>query len=199
MAYLRISEARTLGQAESRRLQKGASRILAEESLRFTETTTYDVFLSHSYDDADVILGIKMATEALGLRVYVDWIDDPSLDRHNVTAGTAKVLRVRMRACSCLVYAHSPNTPDSRWMPWELGHFDGFKPGYVWILPLVLEYDSEFKGQEYLGLYPTIERLESIPGRIGDLGFKAVRLNESIVSIPLAKAAKGVYDGVTRG
>jgi hypothetical protein len=201
VAYLRISEARAWGQAETGRLQKRAAQILAEESERFSAAVNYDVFLSHSFQDAEVILGVKTAAEASGLRVYVDWIDDPGLDRDKVTAKTAGVLRGRMRASSSLVYAHSTNTPDSKWMPWELGHFDGFRPGYVWILPLVVEYDSEFAGQEYLGLYPIIEMIESVAGRILagnrrlDLGFKHVRMEERFIDIPLSKAAKGEYGG----
>ena len=44
-------------------------------------------------------------------------------------------------------------------MPWELGYFDGFRPDSISILPLVENYDSEWAGQEYLGLYPVIEKL----------------------------------------
>jgi hypothetical protein len=79
-------------------------------------------------------------------------------------------------------------------MPWELGYFDGFKPGYVWILPLVMDYDSEFKGQEYLGLYPTVEDVGLVAGRV-DLGFRAVRVEERAINIPLAKAVTGAYGG----
>jgi hypothetical protein len=58
----------------------------------------------------------------------------------------------------------------------------------VWILPLVESYDFEFKGQEYLGLYPTVDKIERLPGRL-DLGFTNV--GESKEYIPLAKAASG--------
>jgi hypothetical protein len=198
MAYLRISEARALGQAVTGRLQKRASQILAEDSQGLSVAVGYDVFLSHSFQDADVILGVRTAAEVSGLKVYVDWIDDPGLDRNKVNAKTAEVLRGRIKASSSLVYAHSSNTEDSKWMPWELGYFDGFKPGYVWILPLVVEYDSEFQRQEYLGLYPTIEKIESVAGRL-NLGFKGVSLEEGTINIPLAKAAKGEYGGLFRG
>ena len=87
-------------------------------------------------------------------------------------------------------------------MPWELGYFDGFKPGFVCILPLVQQYDSEFKGHEYLGLYPTIENLDEIPGR-PNLGMKKVLDNRgdryvNVVNIPLVEAAKGTYGGLVR-
>jgi hypothetical protein len=94
-----------------------------------------------------------------------------------------------MKTSSCLVYVHSPNATQSMWMPWELGYFDAFKPGYVWNLPLVSASDSEFKGQEYQGLYPPIEKLTTLAQRL-DLGF--LNVGEQRSGIPLAKAAKGM-------
>ncbi len=73
-------------------------------------------------------------------------------------------------------------------MPWELGYFDGFKPSYVWILPLVSAYDSEFNGQEYLGLYPPLEKLTDLAGRL-TLAF--LNVGDQHADIPLAKAARG--------
>jgi MTH538 TIR-like domain (DUF1863) len=188
MAYLRISEARTAGQAARAYVSKSASQILTEDSRRFSPTNHYDVFLSHSYQDADTIYGVRSIIESLGLSVYVDWIDDAALDRSRVTAKTAQVLRERMKTSSCLVYAHSANAAHSVWMPWELGYFDALKPSHVWILPLVSESDSEFRGQEYLGLYPPLEKLTTLAQRL-DLGF--LNVGEARAAIPLAKAASG--------
>jgi hypothetical protein len=188
VAYLRISEVRAAGRAAALPLQKNAGRILAEAARAFDAAAHYDVFLSHSFDDAEIIYGVKKMIEALGLTVYVDWIDDANLDRTKVTVKTAAILRERMKTCSSLVYAHSVNSPDSAWMPWELGYFDGLKPGYVWILPLVANSDSEFREQAYLGLYPSVEKLSDLHGR-PNLGFENVgNLKDSI---PLAKAARG--------
>jgi hypothetical protein len=91
-----------------------------------------------------------------------------------------------MKTCSSLVYVHTHNATQSVWMPWELGYFDGLKPRRVWILPLVSDYDSEFKGQEYLGLYPPIEKLDALTGTL-NLGFTGV--GETRSSVPLTKAA----------
>ena len=188
MAYLRISEARAAGQVARSYVSKTASQILTEDSRRFSSTNRYNVFLSHAYQDADTIHGVRSIIESLGLTVYVDWIDDAGLDRGKVTSKTAQVLRERMKTSSCLVYVHSANAAHSVWMPWELGYFDAFKPSHVWILPLVAESDSEFKGQEYLGLYPPLEKLTTLAQRL-DLGFLNVGQERS--AIPLAKAASG--------
>jgi hypothetical protein len=130
--------------------------------------------------------------EALHLSVYVDWIDDPALDRSKVTVETAAVLRERMKACSSLVYARSGNSSSSVWMPWELGYFDGIKPHQVWILPLVANDDSEFKGQEYLGLYPPVEKLSNLAGRT-KLGFENVGSDDHQVLLESAARGNGVY------
>lgn len=159
--FYRISDVRRTGISARNveYLQKSASKILTD-SMNFSEGRTFDVFLSHSFHDADVILGIKTIIENLGKSVYVDWVEDRNLDRQNVTAATAAILRTRMRQSRSLIYANSPSTSTSKWMPWELGYFDGFRPEMVSILPLVENYDSEWKGTEYLGLYPVIDRLE---------------------------------------
>jgi hypothetical protein len=84
-------------------LQKSAGRILAEQARAFDAAAHYDIFLSHSFKDAEIILGVKKVIEDLGLTVYVDWIEDADLDRSKVTVKTAAVLRERMKSCSSLV------------------------------------------------------------------------------------------------
>lgn len=56
------------------------------------------------------------------------------------------------------MYVSSKSSSTSRWMPWELGYFDGMRPGKVAILPIVEASDSEYTGLEFVGLYPTVER-----------------------------------------
>jgi hypothetical protein len=43
-------------------------------------------------------------------------------------------------------------------MPWELGYFDGFKPDCVAIMPVLDHPTGSFNGQEYLGLYPIVQK-----------------------------------------
>ena len=191
MAYIKISEARAAGRA-ALPIQKSAGRVLTEQAQAFDAAAHYDIFLSHSFDDAEIIYGVKKMIESLNLTVYVDWIDDAKLDRAKVTVKTAAVLRERMKACSSLVYAHSANSPNSVWMPWELGYFDGLRPRQVWILPLVADYDSEFKDQEYLGLYPSVEKLSSLAGRTR-LGFDNVGSDKHEVLLEKAAKGQGVY------
>jgi hypothetical protein len=91
-----------------------------------------------------------------------------------------------------LAYAHSTNSSNSVWMPWELGDFDGIKPQQVWALLLVTNDDSEFKGQEYLGLYPPVEKLSIIAGRTR-LGFDRVGDDNHQVLLENAARGHGVF------
>lgn len=143
------------------------SRSILMEAKSIELEKDFDIFLSHCYMDADLVLGLKVDIEELGYAVYVDWIEDCQLDRSSVNKQTANLLRARMRHCKCLFFATSPNSTRSIWMPWECGYFDGFK-GKVAVCPILKEsvVGNSFSGQEYLGLYPYISRtLAGVPGR----------------------------------
>lgn len=159
MAYITKNEAR---QAARSRLQKSygssAAQILREAVRASAAEESFDIFLSHSSEDSEIVLGVREILVGLGLKVYIDWIDDPQLDRGNVTSENADILRRRMRASKSLVYLTTKSSSTSRWMPWELGYFDGLRNGFIGILPVV-DAGGGFSGQEYLGLYPLVERL----------------------------------------
>ncbi|GAA2453773.1 hypothetical protein [Agromyces soli] len=156
MPQFTVSEARNAGVARAQ-YQFGGAREVLRKSVANAEGR-YDIFLSHSLRDAELILGVREILQRTGKRVYVDWIDDPQLDRSHVTRATAAQLRGRMIQCSSLVYAATPASTASKWMPWELGFFDGHKgPEAVAIMQLV-DFAGQSVGQEYLGIYPKIER-----------------------------------------
>lgn len=132
-----------------------SSQILKSASTKFNINKQYDIFLSHSFHDAEVIHGLKIfIEETYSLSVYVDWIDDPELDRTHVTKDTADRLRGRMKKCRTMLVAHSEASPNSKWVPWEIGFFDAHS-SRVAVMPISenLTYSEEFEGQEYLGLY----------------------------------------------
>ena len=125
---------------------------------RYDETKIYDVFLSHSYKDRVAVAGlVKYLKRQYDYEIYVEWIEDRTLDRSHVTRKTAKTIKSRMKNCKCLFYVTSENAPSSKWMPWELGLMDGLKEK-VAICPLIREEASsdDYQGQEYLGIYPYI-------------------------------------------
>lgn len=141
----------------------------AADSLRTASKSAageFDIFLSHSVRDARVILGIRDWLTSQNLRVYVDWIDDPEMDRAAVSRATGARLRKQMLNSRSLLYATSRAAKTSRWMPWELGYFDGLKSSErVSIMRLDSSSSDKFIGEEYLGLYKQIERLRATDGR----------------------------------
>jgi hypothetical protein len=142
--------------AVEQRSRKSTAAAILHESVKQTEGR-WDIFLSHSSMDAELIFGVKAMLEEYGFTVYVDWIDDPSLIRSKVNKISAGIIRSRMRSCSMLLYAHTINASVSKWCPWELGYFDGRKSGNVFVLPISTDTQHVFSGQEYLGLYPYID------------------------------------------
>lgn len=134
----------------------GVERILKDAAN--TSATSFDVFLSHSKMDDKYVLGAKQILEEKGFSVYVDWVNDPQLDRSMVARKTADYLRQRMKQCSLMFYLHTKNSSLSKWCPWEMGFFDGNARSAprTYVFPLVFSGES-FQGQEYLELYPTID------------------------------------------
>lgn len=149
--------------ADLRRASYRASKQYSEKELRAlsesaSSASQFDIFLSHSFLDAQEILGLKTILEELRYSVYIDWIEDAQLDRASVSSSTADVLRRRMKQSRCLFFATSKNHSSSKWMPWELGYFDALK-GKAAIFPISeVDGQSSFRGQEYLGLYPYIRK-----------------------------------------
>lgn len=159
MAYFTKDEARQAARAAVRKSFRNSSGAILESlSKSANATESFDIFLSHSSKDAELVLGVKTLLENHGLKVYVDWHDDPQASRDNVTEETADLLRLRMKQSKSLIFMATGNSSGSKWMPWELGYFDGFSNGSVAVLPLVDYSNSSFRGQEYLGLYPIVDK-----------------------------------------
>lgn len=168
MALISVPEvrvARPVQLSHTATINKSASAILEQYREKAATTDRYDIFLSHSYSDAWLVLDLKKFLEGFDLRVYVDWDADRQLERTLVTKHTAATLRQRMSQCRGLLYATSDNTSRSVWMPWELGYFDALR-GRCAVIPLTAQkqYGDVYKGQEYLGLYPYVTRRHSTLG-----------------------------------
>ena len=137
-------------------MTKTAASILREHVEAQERQASWDIFMSHAFDDKEIILGATNLIEDMGFTVYLDWRDDPLLDRKHVTAKTAMVLRERMRTSKCLMYATTSNAAESKWMPWELGFKDGHSNRSA-ILPILTGSATAFAGTEFLGIYPHVE------------------------------------------
>lgn len=122
------------------------------------EDYPFDIFLSHSFLDRKKVKGLYDILTASGYSVYVDWINDPQLNRNNVTKKTAELVRKRMKASKSLLLAISINAGLSKWIPWELGYVDG-NVNKCAIVPVSedLNAPKKFDRAEYLLLYPYIK------------------------------------------
>lgn len=133
-----------------------SARTVLNEGRITDSTKQYDIFLSHSSKDEELIAGLKLILNDLGYSVYVDW-NDEALNPDDVSPDTAKILRERMKQCKSLVYAFSENAANSKWMPWELGYFDALKNSRVAVLPISQKAKYAYKGSEFVGVYYVVQ------------------------------------------
>lgn len=150
-----FSESKIRARADRNTITRSVGTVLNEKLQSATQTAQFDIFLSHSFSDQKLILGVWLSLEDLGYKVYVDWINDRELSRTSVTKETARVLRARMLTCKSLLYATTANSSSSKWMPWELGFKDGHNRKAA-ILPVTSGSGDSYAGQEYLGIYPYV-------------------------------------------
>jgi hypothetical protein len=126
---------RALAKARTSQLYESASDALEKSMKASAALSAFDIFLSHSYLDEELILGTTEHLEGMGYVVYVDWKQDTQLNRDKVTKESAETVRGRIIQSKSLFFATTESAKDSRWMPWELGYMDG-KKGKSAILPV---------------------------------------------------------------
>lgn len=185
MPILTISEVRDAARrALAKPGQTKTAGAILRESVNFSDRKReqglkFDVFLSHCSKDANLVLGIKQLLEDRKLTVYVDWINDPQLDRSQVTPQTAATLRTRMKSCKSLFFVDTDNSVSSKWMPWECGYFDALSNEKVAVIPVRVNAQNSYAGREFLGLYYYIT-LEDVRG--GGLGIWVRQSQTSYIS-----------------
>lgn len=105
----------------------------------------YDLFLSHSYKDKDKLIELKDSLNAMGLNVYMDWLNDKDELLRNLTcAETAKVITERLKASKAILYVHTNASLDSRWTPWELGFASALNKPIIVYRPEPTENEPEY-------------------------------------------------------
>ncbi|HHN5894690.1 TPA: hypothetical protein ACRRFS_004203, partial [Enterobacter hormaechei] len=87
MAIIRKSEIlRRYNAAQTTLLEEASERRWAANRVQnvfesFSASEHYDIFLSHAYSDARIVMQIRSMLIEKGYSVYVDWIEDEHLDR----------------------------------------------------------------------------------------------------------------------
>lgn len=107
---------------------EGSPESLAEK-LKTTDKSIqkikkYDLFISHSYLDREIVLKIARKMNSCGLNCYVDWTADSDfLKRSLVSEYTKEVLKARMKNSEKLLYLSSSNSRKSFWVDFELKYY----------------------------------------------------------------------------
>ncbi|UPT69904.1 MAG: toll/interleukin-1 receptor domain-containing protein [Flavobacterium sp. JAD_PAG50586_2] len=147
MAYLtfdQISSTITLRKAES-----------ANESIKSRTYTEKRVFLSYRRNDRKYVEGIVRFLKSLGVSVYVDYLDETLEDKTN--ENVAAILRDHIKSSTKFISLATPDSSNSKWMPWELGLGDRIiNYENVAILPLT-NSTAVWPDQEYGKIYGHIQ------------------------------------------
>lgn len=154
MTFIRESEVRT----RARRRAQAASQTPEDalNALAGMRRPRFDIFLSQTTRDAEIVLGVYDLLVEQGYSVFCDWIIAPEVNRSEVSPANAAFVRCAMMICDTLLFLDTDQADQSLWMCWELGWFDGNK-GHVAILPVLEDKAAQYRSREFLGLYPYIE------------------------------------------
>lgn len=110
----------------------------------------YDLFLSHSSFDSELLLSLKSILNHCYVNVYVDWVSDRNaLKRELTNANTAKTIIERLKSSKALLYIHTEASQNSKWTPWELGFFHALKG------KICIYNPNNIEKAPYLDIYPT--------------------------------------------
>lgn len=153
MDFLREQQMRDWAKRYAR--QRGQTAEEALGALSKSRQARYDIFLSQTIRDAEVVLGVYLYLTDKGYKVFCDWIAAPQVDRSEVSPANAAFVRKMMGISDSLMFLDTQQADQSLWMCWELGWFDGNK-GRVCIVP-VLRESEEYRAREFLGLYPYLQ------------------------------------------
>ena len=155
MPLISEPELRRLAANRRQRLRESIDQGHRNVLMKAAALSHYDIFLSHSFRDKDLVVGIAELFEKFNYTVYLDWREDSQLNRATVNRETANTLKDRMSSSSALFFVPTDHAIESKWMLWELGFMDG-KNGKAAVFPITqADTDSsDYRGQEYLGIYP---------------------------------------------
>lgn len=131
------------------------------ESFQFSQKFT-TVFISHKHDDLEDLIGlIGFLEKTYGVKAYIDSRDSSMPE---VTSGvTATNIKSRISACDKFILLATNAAIESKWCNWELGFGDAKKyKNNIALFPMKPKgnYDSQYKGNEYMEIYPHIVKRE---------------------------------------
>lgn len=123
----------------------------------FSELSSHvDVFLSHKHTDKKELVAVKIILEDCGANPYVDWLD--STMPKETRTDTAIKIKKKIKDCEKFIFIATNDALQAPWCSWEIGYCDAQKLSTDSIaLFSIADNNVEWKGNEYLQLYPSVE------------------------------------------
>ena len=114
------------------------------------------VFLSHYHGDTDILENVICELHNLGVNVYVDWNDIKMPKETNFY--TAIRIKEKIKECRKFILLATESAIESKWCNWELGYGDAIRYDKkdIAIMPIKDSLCADYKGSEYMGMYPVI-------------------------------------------
>lgn len=129
------------------------------ESRGFSLSANKVVFLSYRRKDKEYVKPIVDLLHGLKVNVYIDYLDEQLPD--TPSSKTASILRERIMKSDKFIMVLTPNSKDSKWIPWELGLGDGFD-GYENAIVLPVTNNTHiWAEQEYFKIYGYVKKADS--------------------------------------
>lgn len=137
----------------------------AKES--FNQVKTKDkpiVFLSHKHDELKPLEQTIKLIKNCGVDVYIDWMDEGMPKKTCIK--TAERIKDKIEKSDKFILIGTEGAINSKWCNWELGIGDVHKfQDNIAIFPIRKNY-SDYTGNEYIELYPTIQYENGLNGYI---------------------------------
>ncbi len=117
------------------------------------------VFISHKHSDLEYLKGfIDYLKSNYKINPYIDSMDSEMPQK--TCTQTAKRIKYVIGKCYKFILLATNDALSSKWCNWEVGIADKtkFENHDMAILPMVDNLYTKFNGNEYLALYPSIER-----------------------------------------
>lgn len=147
----------SFGNVAIRNATNGVKMELEKFSGRKTSFTT--IFLSHSHSEKVMLESMLSVLLRLGVEVYVDWLDEEM--PYPPTGKTAERIKEKIEENHKFILLATNNAIASKWCNWELGLGDAAKfDEHIALFPVA--ESNGWRGNEYLQIYPYIEKVNSI-------------------------------------
>jgi hypothetical protein len=154
------------GHFNSEKIEKSSVNESYRSIKLFSASSSYDslptVFLSHKHSDLEDLQGVMGLLKKLGAKVYIDSMDTKM--PKETSGETAERIKEVIKYCKKFVLLATEDAIESFWCNWELGIGDTHRfKKHIAILPIkeTGEYDYNYKGNEYLQIYPQIKYYNS--------------------------------------